>query len=163
MSTQKQKYQLIVKILNTFLITHDINPITELHQFISIDKEVIINKENLKYLRSIQGEIFAEDMFTEFSLEWSDNMEGPRYIKNFIEYAIREFGFILISRKKYYRTGCVPSHCKNNETIGFTIIGHKNKSPPFTKEEICANILQERFIQEVKNMKENKTCECIIL
>ncbi len=56
---ESTKYKIALKLVNCFLINRGKQKITELTEFINIDRDDVIQNDNLLSLRSMEDEIFA--------------------------------------------------------------------------------------------------------
>lgn len=142
-----ERKALIIKILNNILTIHGKNMeedlIKTLKDFRFVEVSVVNDLDNIKYLMTIKGKLFAENMYTENILEWTKyNLKKEDYVFVLLNHMLREFGCILI-------------YHKNNIDL-CSVVSSDLKYVMGCTEEEYGLMMKEKIVMEVLNYALNR-------
>ncbi|AYV84788.1 MAG: hypothetical protein Hyperionvirus39_8 [Hyperionvirus sp.] len=109
-NSQGLKYIALTKLLKSIYQNSFNKTITCPEEFIDVDREQIIKKENHDYLLSIEKELFRKGAFSKTAVVWSRRKIADNYIMAFLRYACPLAGYSFNYSKKpvYERINNMP-------------------------------------------------------
>lgn len=115
MDKKSPKYKLALNLINKILTNGDKKEITDLTEFVNIDREIIISEKNKEYFVKIEKELYKQ--FDKAESGWYRRKQVKNYILTFMRYMCSDIGLTLTYEQKDITTNINGSNYRKTHSF----------------------------------------------